>query len=172
MSEAAQRRAGRRPSPSPTRTWRRCRSVAVATKELVEMLAGQRGEAHDVAVTWGDLLDLGFDQTGTGADRHWITSSSTTTSWARRWPLACRHRTSTRSRASISAGSGTGVSSRRGDLFELHRRVDRHAFGGWDPHWINRDMLYVVFDYPFNQLGVKRLFGLGAGGQPACPEIQ
>lgn len=31
--------------------------------------------------------------------------------------------------------------------------------GSWTPHWINRDMLYVVFDYPFNQLGVKRLFG-------------
>jgi RimJ/RimL family protein N-acetyltransferase len=31
--------------------------------------------------------------------------------------------------------------------------------GSWDPHWINRDMLFVVFDYPFNQLGVKRIFG-------------
>ena len=31
---------------------------------------------------------------------------------------------------------------------------------GWDPHWANRDMLYVAFDYPFNQLGVKRIFGL------------
>lgn len=30
---------------------------------------------------------------------------------------------------------------------------------GWDPYWINRDMLYVTFDYPFNQLGVKRIFG-------------
>ena len=30
---------------------------------------------------------------------------------------------------------------------------------GWDPHWINRDMLFVCFDYPFNQLGVKRIFG-------------
>lgn len=29
----------------------------------------------------------------------------------------------------------------------------------WDPHWINRDMLFVTFDYPFNQLGVKRVFG-------------
>lgn len=29
----------------------------------------------------------------------------------------------------------------------------------WDPHWLNRDMLYVIFDYPFNQLGVKRIFG-------------
>lgn len=30
---------------------------------------------------------------------------------------------------------------------------------GWDDHWINRDMLFVCFDYPFNQLGVKRIFG-------------
>ena len=31
--------------------------------------------------------------------------------------------------------------------------------GAWDRHWLNRDMLFVVFDYPFNQLGVKRIFG-------------
>lgn len=29
----------------------------------------------------------------------------------------------------------------------------------WDGHWVNRDLLFVVFDYPFNQLGVKRIFG-------------
>lgn len=27
------------------------------------------------------------------------------------------------------------------------------------PHWINRNMLFVTFDYPFNLLKVKRLFG-------------
>jgi hypothetical protein len=32
--------------------------------------------------------------------------------------------------------------------------------GAYDPHWLNRDMLYVVFDYPFNQLRVKRVFGM------------
>jgi RimJ/RimL family protein N-acetyltransferase len=32
--------------------------------------------------------------------------------------------------------------------------------GAEDPHWINKDMLYVTFDYPFNQLGVKRIFGM------------
>lgn len=31
---------------------------------------------------------------------------------------------------------------------------------GWDTHWVNRDMLFMAYDYPFNQLGVKRLFGL------------
>jgi RimJ/RimL family protein N-acetyltransferase len=25
--------------------------------------------------------------------------------------------------------------------------------------WVSRDLLWVVFDYPFNQLGVKRIFG-------------
>jgi hypothetical protein len=29
---------------------------------------------------------------------------------------------------------------------------------GWVPHWISRDLLYVCFDYPFNQLGVNRMF--------------
>lgn len=27
------------------------------------------------------------------------------------------------------------------------------------PTWLNRDLLWVSFDYPFNQLGVKRIFG-------------
>ena len=31
--------------------------------------------------------------------------------------------------------------------------------GAWHDHWITRDVLFVVFDYPFNQLGVKRIFG-------------
>jgi RimJ/RimL family protein N-acetyltransferase len=29
----------------------------------------------------------------------------------------------------------------------------------WHPRWINRDLIYCTFDYPFNQLGVKRIFG-------------
>jgi RimJ/RimL family protein N-acetyltransferase len=28
----------------------------------------------------------------------------------------------------------------------------------WDPRWISRGLLYIVFDYPFNQLGVKKIF--------------
>lgn len=36
--------------------------------------------------------------------------------------------------------------------------ISMHS-ASWDQHWINRDMLYVTFDYPFNQLGVKRIFG-------------
>lgn len=30
---------------------------------------------------------------------------------------------------------------------------------GFAPNWINRDMLYVMFDYPFNQLDCKQAFG-------------
>lgn len=34
--------------------------TAVATKEVAEVLMGQRGSALDAAVTWGDLMDLGL----------------------------------------------------------------------------------------------------------------
>jgi RimJ/RimL family protein N-acetyltransferase len=27
------------------------------------------------------------------------------------------------------------------------------------PRWVNRTILWVAFDYPFNQLGVKKVFG-------------
>ncbi len=30
---------------------------------------------------------------------------------------------------------------------------------GFRPDWINKDMLWVTFDYPFNQLGCKKIFG-------------
>jgi RimJ/RimL family protein N-acetyltransferase len=30
---------------------------------------------------------------------------------------------------------------------------------GFDEHWANRDVLWVAFDYPFNQLGCKKVFG-------------
>ena len=29
---------------------------------------------------------------------------------------------------------------------------------GWDDHWVNRDILFCMFDYPFNQMRVKRVF--------------
>lgn len=29
---------------------------------------------------------------------------------------------------------------------------------GWEPHWLSRNLLFVAFDYPFRQLGVKRIF--------------
>ena len=44
--------------PEPYQDVRSLRTTAMATKELVEMLAGQRGDALSAAVTWQDLLDL------------------------------------------------------------------------------------------------------------------
>ena len=31
--------------------------------------------------------------------------------------------------------------------------------GAWEDNWLTRDLLWMMFDYPFNQLGVKRIFG-------------
>jgi hypothetical protein len=44
--------------PEPYEDVASLRTVALATKELVEVLAGQRGAASDAAVTWGDLIKL------------------------------------------------------------------------------------------------------------------
>jgi hypothetical protein len=33
---------------------------ALATKQVIEILTGQRGKKADAAVTWQDLLDLGL----------------------------------------------------------------------------------------------------------------
>jgi hypothetical protein len=46
--------------PEPYEDVKSLRTTALATKELVETLAGQRGQAYDVAITWGDMLDLGL----------------------------------------------------------------------------------------------------------------
>lgn len=40
-----------------------------------------------------------------------------------------------------------------------HESVQIHM-AGWHWHWVSRLMIYLAFDYPFNQLGVKRLFGM------------
>jgi hypothetical protein len=29
---------------------------------------------------------------------------------------------------------------------------------GWDAHWLSRDLLWIMFDYPFRQMRVKRIF--------------
>ncbi|HEY5970705.1 MAG TPA: GNAT family protein [Pseudoxanthomonas sp.] len=36
--------------------------------------------------------------------------------------------------------------------------IEIHS-AAFNDHWVNRDLIFVTFDYPFNQLGVKRLFG-------------
>ncbi len=46
--------------PTPQPDLRALVATTSATKELVESLAGQRGGVYDVAVTWGNLLDLGI----------------------------------------------------------------------------------------------------------------
>jgi hypothetical protein len=40
-----------------------------------------------------------------------------------------------------------------------HESVQIHS-AAWHWHWSNRLMIYLAFDYPFNQLRVKRLFGM------------
>jgi hypothetical protein len=59
--------------PEPYENLAALRSTALATKELVEMLAGQRGHPLDVAVTFRDLVNLGLISTpdipqGIGSD--------------------------------------------------------------------------------------------------------
>jgi hypothetical protein len=31
---------------------------------------------------------------------------------------------------------------------------------GFDPHWVNKAMVYLAFDYPFNQLKCRKLIGM------------
>lgn len=40
--------------------------------------------------------------------------------------------------------------------------------GSTDKHWINRDMLWVMFDYPFNQLEVNQAFAQVASKNEEC----
>jgi len=44
-------------------------------------------------------------------------------------------------------------------FFNYTRESIHMHVAGWHPFWINRDMLFLTFDYPFNQLKVKRIFG-------------
>lgn len=40
--------------------------------------------------------------------------------------------------------------------------------GSVDKHWINRDLLWVIFDYPFNQMKVTRAFAQIASRNEDC----
>jgi len=42
---------------------------------------------------------------------------------------------------------------------------------GFDKAWINRDMLWVCFDYPFNQLGYSVVFGAVSSTNPHAFDI-
>lgn len=40
----------------------------------------------------------------------------------------------------------------------LHKSIQMHV-AAFEPDWMNRAFLWVIFDYCFNQLGVKVIFG-------------
>jgi hypothetical protein len=44
--------------PEPYQTVESLYRTVSVMKELIEVLAGQRGQAYDAAVTWQDMLDL------------------------------------------------------------------------------------------------------------------
>lgn len=53
-----------------------------------------------------------------------------------------------------------------GVVYENYTGVDGSLLAhvaGFRPNWLNRDMLYVIFDYPFKQLGVRAIFLQVAG---------
>jgi RimJ/RimL family protein N-acetyltransferase len=43
--------------------------------------------------------------------------------------------------------------------------------GSFDPHWLSRDMLWTCFDYPFNQLKVKKICGTIPSSNPKLLEL-
>lgn len=46
-----------------------------------------------------------------------------------------------------------------GVIYEAYTRSSIQAHvAGFTPHWLNRDLLWVIFDYPFNQLKVGAVF--------------
>jgi len=47
-----------------------------------------------------------------------------------------------------------------GSIFQnfTHESIAIHV-AAWEPHWINRELLFHTFAYPFLQLGVQRIFG-------------
>lgn len=56
------RKSAQRAIPEPTTDPAALYASVDALKEVVETLAGQRGRALDVAVTWADLVEAGLIQ--------------------------------------------------------------------------------------------------------------
>jgi hypothetical protein len=56
--QARKRRITNISIPEPYEDVKSLRATVMALKELVETLAGQRGQAYDAAITWQDMLDL------------------------------------------------------------------------------------------------------------------
>ena len=47
-----------------------------------------------------------------------------------------------------------------GNLYTGYTGASIHLhMAGFAPNWASRDFLWVAFDYPFNQLGCKKVFG-------------
>ncbi|MGI9135794.1 MAG: hypothetical protein ACR2JS_01890 [Candidatus Nanopelagicales bacterium] len=47
-----------------------------------------------------------------------------------------------------------------GVIFQGYTGTSIHMhMAGFVDHWANRDLIWCVFDYPFNQLGCKKVFG-------------
>lgn len=47
-----------------------------------------------------------------------------------------------------------------GNIYQGYTGASIHLhMAGFRPNWANRDFLWVAFDYPFNQLGCKKVFG-------------
>lgn len=47
-----------------------------------------------------------------------------------------------------------------GNIYTGYTGASIHLhMAGFEPAWANRDFLWVAFDYPFNQLGCKKVFG-------------
>jgi RimJ/RimL family protein N-acetyltransferase len=51
-----------------------------------------------------------------------------------------------------------------------HASIEVHV-AGFEPNWLNRDLLWVVFDYPFNQLGVSTVFSRIRESNPKALEF-
>jgi hypothetical protein len=49
---------------------------------------------------------------------------------------------------------------------DFTRESIRMSVASWDRRWLSHEMLWVVFDYPFNQLGVKRIFTMTPLNRP------
>jgi len=65
--------------------------------------------------------------------------------------------------ASVNMSIWKDTELRGGIVYERYTRCAMFAHVvGFVPRWGNRDFLFKCFDYPYNQLGVDRLFGLVA----------
>lgn len=59
-----------------------------------------------------------------------------------------------------------------GNIFTGYTGASIHTHtAGFVPGWASKDFLWVIFDYPFNQLGCKKVFGQAAETNTRALEI-